>query len=126
MSVLEQDYEVAAPIEKVWRALTDSELMSQWTDSAAQSSPVTGGKFSLWENDIHGTYTQLIPPKLIEQDWYGHDNPDWKYKVRFSLSAVEDGTKVHMTYSGNIVDKQKDIADWREYYFVPIKKLLEK
>lgn len=31
-----------------------------------------------------------------------------------------------MTFSGDIQDEQKDLADWRDYYFDPIKKLLEK
>lgn len=126
MSVLEQEYEVAAPIEQVWQALTDPEQMSIWTGEVAQSTPAVGGNFSLWGGDIHGTYTRLNPYELIEQDWYGHDNPSWKYRVQFSLSTAEHGTKVHMTYSGDIVDEKKDITDWRDYYFDPIKKLLEK
>ena len=29
-----------------------------------------------------------------------------------------------MLLSGDIVDEQRDIADWRDYYFDPIKKLV--
>lgn len=125
MNTLKQDYEITAPVEKVWQSLTDAELMSQWSGDPAESDPQEGGAFSLWAGDIHGMYTKLVPNQLIEQDWYGHDNPTWKYTVRFSLSPVNNGTKVHMVYSGDIVDRDKDIADWREYYFDPIKKLLE-
>src|SRR5262249_22318245 len=97
----------------------------RWTDDAVVSDVQEGGKFSLWSGDIHGVYTKLIPNELIEQDWYGHDNPTWKYTLRFSIASDGNGTKVHMEYSGDIVDEQKDIADWRDYYFDPIKKLLE-
>lgn len=125
MSTIEQDYEIHAPVEKVWQALTDAEVMARWTGDPAQSDAQEGGTFSLWEGDIHGTYIKLIPNQLIEQDWYGHDNPSWKYHVSFSLALEGSSTKVHMVYSGDIVDRQKDIDDWRDYYFNPIKKKLE-
>lgn len=125
MSSIERDYEINAPIEKVWRALTDAEVMSRWSGELAQSDLREGGEFSLWGGDIHGVYTKLNPNQMIEQDWYGHDNPEWKYTVSFSFSSDGNGTKVHMIYSGNILDEQKDSADWQDYYFNPIKKILE-
>jgi uncharacterized protein YndB with AHSA1/START domain len=125
MKTLEQEYEITAPAEKVYRALTDAAVMEQWGAGPARSDAREGGEWSLWDGDIHGTYTKLVPNELIEQDWYGHDNPTWKYTVRFSLKPVGEATIVHMTYAGDILDEQKDIADWREYYFEPIKKLLE-
>jgi activator of HSP90 ATPase len=84
-----------------------------------------GGEFSYWDGDIHGVFTKLMPNKLIEQDWYGHDNPTWKYNVRFEFDEDDQSTIVRMTYSGDIQDEQKDIADWNDYYFGPIKELLE-
>ena len=75
--------------------------------------------------DIHGTFTKLVSNERIEQDWYGHDNPTWKYTVVFAFEGDDKQTTIHMTFSGNILDEQKDIADWRDYYFDPIKKLLE-
>ena len=125
MGVLEQDYEINAPAAKVWEALTATDLMTQWSGSPALSDAREGGEFSLWDGDIHGTYTKLIPDQLIEEDWYGHENPTWKYQVSFTLISEGTGTKVHMVYSGDILDEQKDIKDWRDYYFDPIKKLLE-
>ena len=125
MSTLAQDYKIAAPAEKVWQALTDAAVMERWGAAPAKSDAREGGEFSLWNGDIHGTYTKLIPGQLIEEDWFGHDNPSWKYTVRFDFESDGDTTEVHMTYSGDIVDQQRDIDDWREYYFEPIKHLLE-
>ncbi|HSX30683.1 MAG TPA: SRPBCC domain-containing protein [Candidatus Saccharimonadales bacterium] len=126
MKTIEQTYSIAAPVQQVWQALTDASVMEQWGAGPANSDIREGGSFGLWGGDIHGIYTKLIPEQLIEQDWYGHDHPDWKYQVVFNLTA--DGardTTLHMIYSGDIQDEQKDISDWNEYYFAPIKKLLE-
>ncbi len=125
MKQIEQTYTIKAPVAKVWQALTDASMAEQWGATPAKVDAREGGAFSYWDGDIHGTYTKLMPEKLIEQDWYGHDNPTWKYTVSFAFEGDGSQTTVHMVYSGNIVDEQKDIADWRDYYFDPIKKMLE-
>jgi uncharacterized protein YndB with AHSA1/START domain len=124
MNSIQQNYVIKAPVSEVWKALTDGPTAEQWGAAPAKVDAREGGEFSYWSGDIHGTFTKLVPEKLIEQDWYGHDNPTWKYTVSFTLEGNAETTTVHMVYSGNI-DEQKDIADWRDYYFDPIKKLLE-
>ncbi len=125
MAELEQTYEIKAPVSKVWQALTDAETAGKWGAAPAKLDAREGGQFSYWDGDIHGTFTKLEPMQVIEQDWYGHDNPTWRYRVRFTFEDRGDSTTVHMLYAGDIVDEQRDIADWRDYYFDPIKKLLE-
>jgi uncharacterized protein YndB with AHSA1/START domain len=125
MKQIEQIYIINAPLEKVWQALTTAELAEQWGASPAEVDAQEGGAYSYWDGDIHGIFTKLVPYQLIEQDWYGHDNPTWKYTVSFSFDGNASETKVHMVFAGDIQDEQKDIADWKDYYFDPIKKLLE-
>ena len=125
MQQLEQTYTINAPVSAVWKALTDGPTAEQWGAGPARVDAREGGEFSYWDGDIHGTFTKLVPEKLIEQDWYGHDNPTWKYTVSFAFEGDDKQTTVHMVYAGNILDEQKDIADWHDYYFDPIKKLLE-
>jgi len=126
MKQVERTYTINAPISKVWQALTDASVAEQWGAAPAKVDAREDGEFSYWGGDIHGKYTRLIPEKLIEQDWYGHDNPTWKYNVVFAFECNDETTMVRMTYSGNILDEKKDIADWQDYYFEPIKELLEK
>lgn len=126
MKQIEQTYTINAPVEDVWQALTNAEVAEKWGAGPAKIDAREGGEYSFWSGDIHGTFTKLVPNELIEQDWYGHDNPAWKYTVIFTFEGDEKVTNVHMVYSGNILDEQKDITDWREYYFDPIKKLLER
>ncbi len=123
---IEQDYVIKAPISEVWKALTDGPTAERWGAEPAKVDAREGGEFSYWNGDIHGIFAGLVPKKLIKQDWYGHDNPTWKYSVSFTFEGDDKTTTVHMVYAGNILDEQKDIADWRDYYFDPIKKLLEK
>ena len=126
MKSITQDYTIQAPVEEVYKALTDASTAEQWGAAPAKVDAREGGEYSYWDGDIHGVFTKLVPQKLIEQDWYGHDNPTWKYTVSFAFEGDHTATTVHMTYSGDIQDEQKDLADWRDYYFDPIKKLLEK
>jgi uncharacterized protein YndB with AHSA1/START domain len=126
MSQIEQTYRINAPITKVWQALTNAAVAEQWGAAPAKVDAREGGEYSYWGGDIHGVFTKLVPQKLIEQDWYGHDNPDWKYTVSFTFEGDDTATTVHMVFAGNILDEQKDIKDWQDYYFTPIKELLEK
>lgn len=125
MNKIEQTYTINAPLDKVWWALTTAEGAEQWGAGPAKFDASEGGKFSYWEGDIHGINTKIIPQKLLEQDWYGHDRPEEKYRTVFEFSEDEGKTVVHFIYSGHIYDEQRDINDWREYYFDPIKALLE-
>lgn len=126
MKKIQQTYTIKAPIEKVWQSLTDAEIAEQWGAAPATVDAREGGEFSYWDGDIHGVYTKLVPYQLIEQDWYGHDHPERKFKAVFLLRADNDTTTVQLTFSGDIEDEQKDLQDWQEYYFAPIKDLLEK
>jgi activator of HSP90 ATPase len=126
MKSIIQDYTIQAPVEEIYKALTDGPTAEQWGAAPAKVDAREGGEYSYWGGDIHGVFTKLVPQKLIEQDWYGHDNPTWKYTASFAFEGDDTSTIVHMTFSGDIQDEQKDLSDWRDYYFDPIKKLLEK
>ena len=125
MPNLEMSVTINAPVEKVWQALTDAKLAKKWGAGPAKVDPKVGGEFSYWDGDIHGTFTKILPGKQIVQDWYGHDNPEWKYNVIFTFEDNAGITYLQVIYSGNIVDEQRDKTDWQQYYFDPIKKLLE-
>lgn len=125
MKEINQTYTIKAPVSRVYEALTSAELAEKWGAAPAKADAREGGEFSYWDGDIHGVYTRLIPNELIEQDWYGHDNPERKFRAVFRFEEADGATLVHLNFSGEIEDEQKDITDWREYYFDPIKQLLE-
>jgi len=128
MHVVEQTYRIQAPLAKVWQALTDAVVAEQWGAGPAKMNATEGGEFSYWDGDIHGVFTKLVPVKLVEQDWYGHDKPTKKFVVTFTFKPDGDkATKIHLTQTNVSDDELTDMAEgWRDYYFDPIKKLLEK
>ncbi|MEJ0073316.1 MAG: SRPBCC domain-containing protein [Candidatus Saccharibacteria bacterium] len=125
MDTLDLSAQIKAPIERVWWAFTTADGAKQWGAEPAKFDAIDGGEFSYWDGDIHGINTKVVPMQTLEQDWYGHDHPEEKYRAEFSFTQVGDTTTVKLHYSGHLYDKQRDITDWQEYYFDPIKKLLE-
>lgn len=127
MYVIEQTYHINAPLAQVWEALTSAEMAEQWGAAPAKVNASEGGSFSYWGGDIHGTNTKVVPMKLIEQDWYGHDHPERKFTVTFTFETNDESTVVHLRQIPVQDDELQDMTDgWPDYYFIPIKKLLEK
>jgi len=127
MHVIEQTYRIDAPLAQVWEALTSADMAEKWGAGPATMDLAEGGSFSYWDGDIHGTNTKVIPMELLEQDWYGHDHPERKFIVTFTFETDDNATIVHLRQMPVQDDELQDMADgWPDYYFTPIKKLLEK
>lgn len=125
MIKIDQTYKIKAPIDAVWQALTDAAIIEKWGAAPAKMDPKAGGSFSLWGGDIHGTNTQVVPGKLLRQSWYGHDHPEREYDVTFMFDGDDSQTTVRITHMAWDDDTHSMGDGWRDYYFEPIKKLLE-
>lgn len=126
MKQINIDYTFNAPLHQVWQALTDQELIEKWGAGPAKFDPIEGGAFSLWDGDIHGTNTKVVHDSLLEQEWYGHDHPERAYKVTFSLEPNNEGTALHLNHADVPDEEAKEMEKgWIDYYFDPIKDLLE-
>lgn len=73
---------IDAPRERVFRALTDPEVMNRWISSAAEVDPREGGRYSYgWKYQIDGSDVAGGPTRIVEYvenerlvtDW-----PDWR------------------------------------------------
>jgi uncharacterized protein YndB with AHSA1/START domain len=119
-------FTIQAPIGQVWEALTDPVIIAGWTAGPAKFEAIEGGKFSLWDDDIHGTNTKVVPNKLLEEDWYSESTSRRCYKVSFSLSEENESSTIELRHA-NVADNEvADFTDgWQRYYFEPIKLLLE-
>jgi uncharacterized protein YndB with AHSA1/START domain len=125
MKRIEQTYSIRAPLSRVWRALTDPKLIEAWSGAPAEMSDEAGAKFSLWDGDVYGTNTKVVPQKLLEQEWYGGewDKPS---KVVFSLSGEGDRTVVMLVHTRMPEHEAKDLEQgWRDYYLGALKNLCE-
>ena len=125
MKQINKIYSINAAINEVWEALTNAELINQWHAGPAEFDLREGGTFSLWGGDIHGTNTKVVPNDLLEQDWYS-GQPESCYKVSFKLSEKDGNTTVELLHKNVPEEEFEDFSDgWQEYYFDPIKQLLE-
>jgi uncharacterized protein YndB with AHSA1/START domain len=112
---------IAAPPERVFKALTTREQALQWGGSPEfamtkwEMDPRRGGKWVFVANEQnpagkyantdlvhHGEILEFELPRLLKYTWFAswHADPLHKTIVRWELSAVSGGTQVKVTQSG--------------------------
>ena len=125
MKSFTKEYEIAAPIEKVWECLTSAELMEKWGAAPATYENNDGGRFTMWGDYLEGEVKQMEAPRLLVQDWLveGMDEPS---AVTFRLAPIAGGTSVTLEHS-DIPDELADELNggWDEHYLGMIKSYLE-
>src|SRR5258708_5051637 len=126
MKTLRQEYQIQAPIGKVWKALTDMDEIAGWGAGPGKMDEKTGKKFFIWDSKIWGENIESIPNKKLVQEWYGgkREKPS---KVTFTLHQEKNITIIKLLHE-NIPDNEaKDIDQgWRDYYPGPLKEYVEK
>lgn len=112
----------------VYDALMDSQKHAQFTRHKATISPKVGGKFTTYDGYADGKTIELVPNKKIVQTWHASDWPKGHYsEISFELSPLKNGTKLVFVQKELPVEFAKDIAQgWKDYYWKPMKKMLEK
>ena len=112
----------------VYEALMNSEKHSEFTDAPAVISQEVGGKISVYDGEIDGENLELVPDVKIVQSWRYGDWPEGHYsRAVFSLSEAPGGTELTFEQTGIPEDLYEDIRQgWIDYYWEPMKELLEK
>ena len=122
---LKQNYTIKAPVAKVWQAFVEPEVINKWGAGPAKMDDKVGTKFSLWNNDIYGTNTEVVAEKKLVQDWYGGDW-DKPSIVTFTFTAKGDETEIDLVHTDLPDGEEDNFADgWKSYYVGAIKELLE-
>ena len=92
--------ELAAPPEKVWRALTVPEFVGRWL-APGDIRPEQGHAFNL-EGENGGVECEIVeakPPHVLGYSWREEGGPD--SLVRFHLAGTEaGGTRLTIVHSG--------------------------
>lgn len=99
---------VAAPIERVWAAWTQPDLLARWycpnpdlaLDVRADVRP--GGAYRVDMGGSYiatGTYTEVAEPRLLAFTWRWEHEEDTSW-VRVELGEVEGGTRVELVHGG--------------------------
>ena len=100
--VVERTYN--APVELVWKALTEKEQIKQWSFDFSDFKPEVGFEFS-FKGGKDGTYIHLA--KVVEAIPNKKLSYTWRYKgyegdslVTFELFAEGDKTRLKLTHEG--------------------------
>jgi uncharacterized protein YndB with AHSA1/START domain len=113
------EIEIAAPPERIFRALTDHEQAGQWGTNAAYELVIwemdarLGGKWRSFsrqrsgadagrEFDHTGEILEIDPPRVLAYSWFAnwHEDPSHRTVVRWELTPTRTGTHVKVTHNG--------------------------
>jgi activator of HSP90 ATPase len=117
----------AAP-QAVYQALINAREHAALTGAKATSVEKAGGVFTSFDGANSGYNLFLSPGQRIVQAWTQKDFPAGTYTIAdFQLKATKSGTRLDFTQAG-IPENAYDWLDsgWKEYYWEPLKKHLEK
>jgi uncharacterized protein YndB with AHSA1/START domain len=94
-----------APVERVWKALTDVEQMRQWYFDLKKFKPEVGFEFEFVVEHEGMTYdhrckiTEVVPQKKIAYTWR-YEGHEGNSLVTFELFADGDKTRLKLTHKG--------------------------
>lgn len=101
--IIEQEYN--APLELVWRALTEAELLQKWYFNISEFKPEVGFKFQFEGGKEDDRYTHLcevmevIPNKKLKYSWSYEGYTGLSF-VTFELFPDGEKTKLRLTHEG--------------------------
>jgi uncharacterized protein YndB with AHSA1/START domain len=103
---IELSQEIAAPPERVFRALTDADDLSRWWTTSADSDARTGGAFEYRfefpdepeRNHVYsGAYDAVVENERVAYPWRGRLGDT---NVDVTLSPSGDGTTLTLRHEG--------------------------
>jgi len=114
-------YNISAPPEDVYVALTNPVTIELWTGEPAEMSTEPGSEFTLWDGNIAGKNIEFEEGKKIVQQWYFGDQPEDSI-VTIILHPLKSATSVELIHT-NIPDEDyPDIINgWNDSYFGPLR-----
>lgn len=92
------EHEFAHPAERVWRALTQSELLAEWL-MPNNFRPEVGAGFAMtaeWGR-VEGEVLAIEPGRSLRYSWKG---PGLDSVVEWTLAATSGGTRLRMEQTG--------------------------
>lgn len=125
MKKITQKYVIKSPIQEVWQALTDPEIIDKWGGGPAKMSSEEGFEFELWGGDVYGKNIEVTPGKKLVQEWFGGkwDKPSI---ATFVLNPNGTGTKIDFSQVDVPDSEFSEIEQgWRDYYLGPLRDYLE-
>jgi len=128
-----------APIEKVWKAITNKEDMKQWYFDLAEFQPEVGFEFQFEGGNENRSYlhlckiTEVVVGKKLTYSWR-YDGYEGNSFVTFELFAEGDKTRLKLTHEGLETfpltnpdfAKKNFVEGWTEIIGSSLKEFVEK
>ena len=102
---------IAAPADRVWRSLTDSEQASAWFGYPIGIEPWVGGRYAMggFESGYAAKVIDLEPGRKMSVDWGPVGVSTWelaesggKTKLTFVQSGFDEGNPPYAAWSGSV------------------------
>lgn len=117
--------EMNFPPEKIWRALTQPELIAEWL-MKNDFLPVVGHRFNLsgdWGGVLDCEVLEVEPQKSLSYTWnFAHGDAAYNLQsvVTFTLTATREGTHLRVEQEGFKPDQKQALggakAGWRQFF----------
>lgn len=98
------EFELRHPPEKVWRALTDPDLMARWLLPVSDLALAPEASFTLhappqpgWDGTVNCRFLEIDAPRRLVYTWVVGD---LETVVAFTLTATAEGTLMKLEHSG--------------------------
>jgi uncharacterized protein YndB with AHSA1/START domain len=101
--IVEETYN--APVEEVWKAITDNSEMKKWYFDIKDFQPKPGFEFNFYGGDEEKQFlhlcriTEVIPNKKLAHSWR-YDGYEGNTLVTFELSPQQNSTTLKLTHEG--------------------------
>ena len=101
------EFDLRHPPEKVWRALTDPELLAEWLLPAVGLELEPGAAFTLksqpypgWDGTVDCRFVEIEPHRKLSYTWVVGGDLGLNTVVTFTLTPTESGTRLSLVQSG--------------------------
>ena len=112
------EFDLRHPPEKVWRALTQPELLAEWLLPVASLQLEPGAEFTFtappkpgWDGTVDCRFVEIEPQRKLSYTWvvgFGLDTV-----VTFTLTPTASGTRLNLVQSGFRPDQKQNFGGAR-------------
>jgi uncharacterized protein YndB with AHSA1/START domain len=108
MDAIRREVLLAHPPERVWRALTDPEILGLWMmETTAIGAPSVGQRFQFkttpapgFDGIIECEVLEAIPPRRLVYSWAGGTSKTRPTTVSWTLTPAAGGTRLVLEHAG--------------------------
>ena len=130
-TTIRETVQIKAPVEKVWAALTDPEVIGKWMGSEGLKVVLRkGGRYAFFGGETTGKFMEICNPNTLEYTWRQHSwEKGWVDSVvRWELNPKGKSTYLRLVHSllPNKEERDSHEEGWDTYWLKPMKAWLEK